>query len=103
MVRMDVQMGVKLCPDTDGAFVSIGYTSQPNCQCPYIWSVEIKSTSKSSPSILQNTPNVTVPTSTYQSTDQTLDTDLAYSSFSSSLKMRAIVVVICVLQVVILG
>ncbi|VDI47601.1 Hypothetical predicted protein [Mytilus galloprovincialis] len=92
MVRLDVEMGAKLCPDTYGEFVSIGYTPQPNCNClllTLIPTVETKSTSTSSSPILQKTPSVTVPTSTYQSSGQNLETDLANYSKSSVLKMRS--------------
>ncbi|CAG2201365.1 unnamed protein product [Mytilus edulis] len=78
--------------DTYGEFVSIGYTLQPNCTCPLltlIRSVETKSTSTSSSLILQKTPSVTVPTSTYQSAGQQLETDLPYYSISSALRMRS--------------
>ncbi|CAG2189081.1 unnamed protein product [Mytilus edulis] len=77
---------------TYGEFVSIGYTLQPNCTCPLltlIRSVETKSTSTSSSLILQKTPSVTVPTSTYQSAGQQLETDLPYYSISSALRMRS--------------
>lgn len=107
MVRLDVEMGAVPCPDTYGEFVSIGYTLQPNCTCPLltlIRSVETKSTSTSSSLILQKTPSVTVPTSTYQSVGQQLETDLPYYSISSALKMRTtILIYIFVLQAVIVG
>ncbi|CAG2201366.1 unnamed protein product [Mytilus edulis] len=93
--------------NTYGEFVSIGYTPQPNCNClllTLIPTVETKSTSTSSSPILQKTPSVTVPTSTYQSTGQNLETDLANYSISSALKMRATILIhICVLQAVIVG